>query len=231
VAVATKWSHSSETSASSDNELSTRREAVRCATCGATNDHYTRKCTEQTCLSCGAKGHAKVDCKQREKKEEENKPSPSKYLSELVVREAAPVLKIAAKIDGKSAVVGLDTYAGAGMVLEELVRGRMAEWRPTTVVLEGVANELMKPLGKLVVTVGMGPGRSFEEEVLAVRRLPGDVQALVSFDTLQKVGLSVSTEEVRVGGEPVVLVGGVVRTEETVAKAANMAEKERPEGA
>jgi hypothetical protein len=38
----------------------------------------------------------------------------------------------------------------------------------------------VKPLGKLVATVGMGPGRSFEEEVLVVRHLPGDVQALVS---------------------------------------------------
>jgi hypothetical protein len=34
----------------------------------------------------------------------------------------------------------------------------------------------------------VGPGRSFEEEVLVVRHLPGDVQALVSFDTLKKLG-------------------------------------------
>ncbi len=40
-----------------------QRDTVRCATCGLTNDHYTRKCPDQTCLSCGAKGHAKVDCK------------------------------------------------------------------------------------------------------------------------------------------------------------------------
>jgi hypothetical protein len=53
-----------------------QREAVRCATCGATNDHYTRKCPEQTCLSCGATGHAKIDCKPGEKKDE-HKPSPS----------------------------------------------------------------------------------------------------------------------------------------------------------
>ncbi len=76
----------------------------------------------------------------------------------------------------------------------------MAEWRPTNVVLEGVADELVKPSGRLLVTVGMGLGRSFEEELLVVRRLPGDVQALVPFDTLKKVGLTVSAIEVRVGG-------------------------------
>jgi hypothetical protein len=100
-----------------------QRDTVRCATCGATNDHYTRKCPEQTCLGCGAQGHAKVDCKKAGEKKDESKTSPSKYLSaeEEMVQHAAPVLKIAAKVDGKSAVVGLDTYAGAGMVLEELV--------------------------------------------------------------------------------------------------------------
>ncbi len=116
------------------------------------------------------------------------------------------------------------------MVLEELVRERKGEWKPAKVVLEGVAKELVQPQGQLEVTVGMGPGRSFTEEVLVVHHLPGDVQALVSFDTLKKVGLSVSAKEVLVGGEPVVLVGGVVRAEAAAVTAASVTAKGLPEG-
>ncbi len=90
---------------------------MRCATCEVENEHFTRQCPLQTCLGCGEKGHAKLDCPSKEKKKDENKTSPSKYPSKHPVA-AAAVLKIAAKIDGKSAVVGLDTYAGCGMVLD-----------------------------------------------------------------------------------------------------------------
>jgi hypothetical protein len=84
-----------------------------------------------------------IDCKPGEKKDE-SKSSPSKYVGPEQQERAvvAPVLKIAAKVDGKSAVVGLDTYAGAGMVLEELVLERTAEWRPTQVALRGTARIL-----------------------------------------------------------------------------------------
>ncbi len=48
---------------------------TRCgATCGIVNDHHTRKCPDQTCLSCSAKGHAKEGCKPGEKKEESKTP-------------------------------------------------------------------------------------------------------------------------------------------------------------
>jgi transposase InsO family protein len=210
-----------------------QRDTIQCVVCGAKDDHYARKCPEQTCLLCKELGHAKVDCrKSAGEKKDETKTSPSKYPSVVeqpVVLPSAPVLKVKAKIDGKSAMVGLDTYAGAGMVLERLVRGRKAEWLPTKVVLEGVADEVVKPSGQLQVTVGLGSGCSFTEEVLVVQHLPGDVEALVSFDTLKKVGLSVSAEEVCVGGEPVVLVGGIVCTDATIKAAASVAAVEPAE--
>ncbi len=65
----------------------------------------------------------------------------------------APVLKIDATVDGKTAPVGLDTYAGCGMVLDKLVEDRKAAWRPTFVMLEGVAKEVVRPRGEVNVTV------------------------------------------------------------------------------
>ncbi len=228
-----KTSGSSRTKALSGN----KREGMRCATCGAENEHYTRACTEQVCLSCGEKGHAKIDCQKSGEKKEENKPSTSKYPSvvETGMVPGAAVLKVEAKIDGKTAKIGLDTYAGCGMVLESLVAGRRDEWKPTRVVLEGVADELVKPKGEVIMTVQIGGGQPFTQSALVVTHLPGDVQALVSFDSLQKVGLRVSEDEVRVGGRRVVLAGGVVPREGRVSAAASVqkceeSQKELTEG-
>ncbi len=176
---------------------------VRCATCAAENDHYTRLCPLQTCLECNEKGHAKLDCKSKEKKKEEIKGSPSKYPSEHPVA-AAPVLKVEGKIDGQNAKVGLDTYAGCGMVLERVVKTRESEWRPTNVVLEGVADEMVKPKGAVDVMVQVGQGAPFQEKALVVSHLPGDVEALVSFDTMKKVGLVLGPDHVSVRSEVVV---------------------------
>jgi hypothetical protein len=56
-------------------------------------------------------------------------------------------LKVEGKIDGQNAKVGLDTNAGCGMVLERVVKTRESERRPTNVILEGVADEMVKPKG------------------------------------------------------------------------------------
>jgi hypothetical protein len=79
-----------------------QRDGIQCIVCGAKNDHYARRCPEQTCLLCKEKGHAKVDChKSTEEKKEENKPSPSKYSSvveQSQLQPAASVLKVRAKM-------------------------------------------------------------------------------------------------------------------------------------
>ncbi len=132
-----------------------------------------------------------------------------------MMAEAAPVRKVLAKVDGRLVRVGLDTYAGCGMVLASLVEQRKAEWRRTHVVLEGVASELVTPLGEVDVSVQIG-GKAFMESTLIVEHLPGDVEALVSFDTLQTVGLQVARDRTTMGGQQVELAGAVVPREGTV---------------
>ncbi len=62
--------------AAPDKSADQPKRDVRCATCEAENDHHTRLCPLQTCLGCGEKGHAKLDCKSKEKRKDENKPRP-----------------------------------------------------------------------------------------------------------------------------------------------------------
>jgi hypothetical protein len=62
----------------------------------------------------------------------------------------------------------------------------------------------VKPKGAVDVTLQVGQGAPFQETVLVVSHLPGDVQALVSFDTARKVGLVLGPDHVSVGGEVVV---------------------------
>jgi hypothetical protein len=92
------------------------------------------------------------------------------------------------------------------MVLEALVADRRGDWWPTSVVLEGVAEELVTPKGAVDITVQVGRGEPFKENALVVQHLPGDVEALVSFDTVKNVGLVLGPDRVTVGGEEVVPV-------------------------
>jgi hypothetical protein len=121
--------------------------------------------------------------------------------------------------------VGLDTYAGCGMVLEHVVKTRESEWRPTNVILEGVADEMVKPKGVVDVMVQVGQGAPFQETALVVSHLPGDVEALVSFDTMKKVGLVLGPDHVSVGSEVVVPLAASERSVKSAGAVQQAAEK------
>jgi hypothetical protein len=55
------------------------------------------------------------------------------------------------------------------------VRDRKDEWRKTASVLEGVADELVRPKGEIDISVQVGAGPVFTEVALIVTHLPGDV--------------------------------------------------------
>ena len=60
---------------------------------------------------------------------------------------AAAVLLVEGRLDGKEARVGLDSFAGAGMVTAKAVAARRDEWKQTDVRLQGVAQSPVKPHG------------------------------------------------------------------------------------
>ena len=67
---------------------------------------------------------------------------------------AAAVLLVEGHLDGKEARVGLDSFAGAGMVTAKAVAARKDEWKQTDVRLQGVAQNPVKPHGGRVVASG-----------------------------------------------------------------------------
>ena len=167
--------------------------------------HFARSCPEQVCVGCKEKGHRIGDCKKKAAEEEGNKGNPSKYTevkggatAEGVP--AAPVLLVEGKADGKKAKIGFDTFAGVGMATRETVQGRKEEWRDTDVQLQGVAEQLVQPLGEVDVQVEIGSAK-FMEAVMICDTLPGGADVLVSFDTLESQGLSISKNEVVLGGQ------------------------------
>ena len=202
---------------------------MRCAACGAKDEHTTRLCPKQQCLGCGAAGHAIVDCSSNKKDKEEkgegvNKASNSKYPELVLASETgAVVCKTLGTVEGQPAILGLDSYAGKALVLEELVKHKQVQ--PTDVSLMGVAPNAVQPVGQTrVVMEAAGTGEPFAEDALVVKHLPGNVQALVSFRTLRKLGFAVSDEAVTLAGHKVELVAAA--EEVTVSRAEKPSEEE-----
>jgi hypothetical protein len=108
------------------NECSEQRKLKTCDACGE-KGHFSRRCPSQICVKCGIKGHRLADCV-----EEANKGKSSKYSSvehDVLVEatEAKPVgavLVVEGKLDGREARIGLDSFAGIGMVTASAVDGQ-----------------------------------------------------------------------------------------------------------
>ena len=113
----------------------------------------------------------------------------------------AAVLVVHGTVDGKEAAVGLDSFAGMGMVTAETVRDSEQEWEPTEVRLQGVAEEAVQPLGEIEMQVKLVEGVEFCERAAICEQLPGGADVLISHDTLREQGLLLGREEVRVGGQ------------------------------
>ncbi len=190
--------------------------AIRqCFNCGEAG-HGPRHCPESTCTSCGASGHMRVDCNKEETpttfakgpKAEPNKGEAGSKCSWVEEEHAvasnaavAPVLVVHGTLDGKEAAIGLDSFAGIGMVTAAAVADRRDEWEPTSVRLQGVAKEAVKPLGEIEVHIKLGEGSGFVERAAICEHLPAAVDMLVSHDTLKEQGLVLGKNQVLVGGE------------------------------
>jgi transposase InsO family protein len=164
-----------------------------CNICGE-NGHFQRKCPHQTCLGCQEKGHCKRDC---------NKPQSSG----CVEVPANPILIVEATVDGKQVQVGLDTCAGIGLATPQVVD--MGTLEPSRVRLHGVAEQIVVPHGETNVKIRVGDGPGFTERVAVVDKLPGGVPLMVGFEALQRVGLQLHGNTVRVGGETCTLREGL----------------------
>jgi hypothetical protein len=184
------------------NECSEQRKLKTCDACGE-KGHFSRRCPSQICVKCGIKGHRLADCV-----EEANKGKSSKYSSvehDVLVEatEAKPVgavLVVEGKLDGREARIGLDSFAGIGMVTASAVEERRTEWKDTGVLLQGVSPTSVKPLGQIELQIKVG-GKGFSENAVICKQLPGGVDVLVSYDTLLEQGLELSKKGVVLGGQ------------------------------
>jgi hypothetical protein len=104
-------------------------------------------------------------------------------------------------VDGKEAAVGLDSFARVKMVAAEMVADRRDEWRPSKLVLQGVAQQPVRPLGEIDLNVKLGDGgAAFVERAAICEQLPAGVDVLVGHDTLREQGLVLERDRVLVGG-------------------------------
>ncbi len=163
---------------------------MECNYCGA-KDHYTRRCPLMICLECKESGHMRGDCQ----KGKANTSQDSKY----------SVLVVNGLVDGQDARIGLDSFAGIGMVRQEMVADRKEEWKQSTVTLQGIGAGSVKPLGELDVTIQVG-GEVFRETSAICESLPGQVDALISHATLDRKGLAFKDQHVVLGDSAVVAV-------------------------
>ena len=191
-----------------------------CLQCGE-EGHFQRKCPDQVCHKCKQKGHRIGDCPAREDRGA-NKSNLSKY--ENVEGEtaagatveavpAAAVLLVSGTVDGHEAKVGLDSFAGAGMVTKDAVLERKDEWRPTDILLQGVSEQMVKPHGEVDVVVTVGEAQ-FTETVMICDKLPGGADVLVSYDTMRKQGMSITEDKVVLAGQTCTVVAPVAKKEE-----------------
>jgi transposase InsO family protein len=210
---------------------------LKCAACLAQDDHTTRRCPEQTCLGCGAKGHSKMDCppskagqepqqhvEQQETQANKSSVNPCSGVvvdvcgslhEEIDVAKSNVVCKIWAEVKGERVQVGLDSYAGRGMVLLELVTRLRLAVEPSNVWLLGVAEQPVCALGETWIEVTpVGTNVVVREKAVVVNHLPGDVAMLVSFSTMRQLGVLLTENGVRVAGQEVELAAGTIVDEE-----------------
>ncbi len=174
------------------------RQPAACFYCGEPG-HGIANCTKVVCLKCGKPGHTALSCKLQPQDQTPNKGEVAKCLESV---EAAPVLIVEGLVDGETAAVGLDSFAGVGMVAADAVADRRSEWRPSTVLLQGVAAEPVRPLGEIDLHVKLGEaGGGFVERAAICEQLPAGVDVLVGHDTLKDQGLVLERDRVLVGGQ------------------------------
>ncbi len=163
---------------------------VGCNNCGAI-DHFMRRCPLNECRQCGEKGHLMSDCK----KGKANTSQNSKY----------SVLVVEGLVDGQMARIGLDSFAGQGMVAKEMVVQRKEEWQPSSVQLQGISPGVVKPLGEVEIKIEVGQEKFWETSAIC-ETLPGKVDVLVSHATLNRMGLAFKDGHVELGKADVVAV-------------------------
>jgi hypothetical protein len=188
---------------------------ARVSKAGAAGRHISKGNHEEVRES----SHMQVDCKKEKTpasakgpKAEPNKGEAGSKCSGFEERHAsendavvAPVLVVEGLLDGKEAAIGLDSFAGIGMVTASAVAGRKDEWKPTSVRLQGVAKEAVQPLGEIEVQVKLGQGPGFVERAVICEQLLAVVDMLVSHDMLKEQGLVLGENQVLVGGEKCVV--------------------------
>jgi RNase H-like domain found in reverse transcriptase/Integrase zinc binding domain/Integrase core domain/Zinc knuckle len=130
---------------------------------------------------------------------EQQVASPERQNESKSAKAVGAVLAVQGKLDGHEARIGLDSFAGIGMVTAEAVADRRDEWRPSTVQLQGVAKETVSPLGEIDVRIQVGSDEGFVERAAICEHLPGKVDVLVSHDTLKAQGLQLSKKGVILG--------------------------------
>jgi transposase InsO family protein len=178
------------------------QQPMHCNGCNA-DSHFTRRCPHQTCFGCKEAGHCVMDCP----KGKANICQDSKY----------SVLVVEGLVDGQEARIGLDSFAGMGMVTEELVANRRDEWQDATVMLQGIGDGAVKPLGQLEVEIQVGK-ETFQELSAICESLPGQVDALISHATLDRKGLAFKDNHVVLGQSEVVKVVGAATPVQQEAK-------------
>ncbi len=131
-----------------------------CFNCGGTGDSIT-DCAKICCSKCGELGHSIRMCKKDV--DTPNKGAVPKCVESV---DATPVLIVEGMVDGKEAVVGLNSFAGMGMVTADVVSDRRGECRRSKVLLQGV-----RLLGEVDLTVQLGDrGAAFVERAARSRR-------------------------------------------------------------
>ena len=130
---------------------------------------------------------------------------------------AAAVLLVEGLVDGNKARVGLDSFAGVSMVTAEAVMSRRNEWRETSVGLQGIAKGVVRPLGEVTVCVKVGD-TTLVEQAMVCEHLPGGADVLMSYDALEKAGLTVSKEGVKLGGQKCTVIAATAKAKVEGAK-------------
>ncbi len=195
-----------------------------CKNCGRTN-HWTDQCRNVKCAHCGG-GHWAAECDSKTKPEAAAQKKEPKENKNSEVDEYS-VVAVKGEVNGKEAVIGLDTFCGVeALVAQSLVEGEALLESQTT--LEGVGADTVA-LGAKQLHVVLDGGTHMVVKADVLKNLPGQVDLLIGGKPLEEHGLTLQGGEVHVGQRKCerVFVAAAKKKEEKRRKSARGAKHRR----